>query len=100
MVVKLESEFGDVIELVTDPRAFLEKLLPPHDANNFPLLRFVDWYGNAIFNKNQMDQFLAEWQLIRGRAKNREEGALLETIERLAARVKDDSHLYLKFEGD
>lgn len=100
MVVILQSEFGEVIELVADPEKFLEKVLPPRDPTDFPLLRYIDWYGNTIFNRNQMDQFLTEWQRIQKRAQTPQEAELLSRIESLARRVKDTHHRYLKFEGD
>ena len=89
-----------MIERVLDPQNLLGPLLPAHDDEAFFCLRFVDWYGNTIFNRPQMTTVLAELQTIRAKATNPAQEALLDAIERLARLALVEPHRYLKFVGD
>jgi hypothetical protein len=82
---------------VVDPYGGLNRCLPLGDQS-FPLLQFVDPYGNAVFNHLQMPQLLEELQLLRSRCPDQELQSLLEKIRDLAEQCTH--HLYLRFVGD
>jgi hypothetical protein len=84
---------------VVDGYGGLNKCLPIANAA-FPLLQYVDPYGNAIFNKGQMPQLLKELELLIGSTSSDEEKILLESVRQLARRCWETEHLYLRFCGD
>jgi hypothetical protein len=98
--ISLETETGEILEQVFDPKNILEQVLPSYDDMSFYCLRFIDPYGDTVFNQLQMVLLLAELRRIREKVQNQEESAFLDQIETLANRCKAGPHLYLKFYGD
>lgn len=98
--VILQDERCKVILRVCDPGNLLHRVLPlPEDAS-FPLLRYVDWYGDAVFNRLQVPELLIELDRLVNRAGSEGERGILHQVRDLAARCEREPHLYLKFEGD
>ena len=95
----LENEDGERLEQVDDPKNLLHQLLPSEDAS-YQYLRFIDWYGDTIFNRLQIQPFLDEWDRITRAARTSEENELLGRIRELAIRCSTKPHLYLRFAGD
>jgi len=95
----LQTERGEAIERLHDPEGILTRLVPAGDEA-FQCWRFIDAYGDTVFNRLQMPQFLKELVLIRSRAGDAPAGRVLDALERLARRCQDEVHLYLKFYGD
>lgn len=95
--ITLQKENGAQIEGVADETNMLHRILP-HRKDN--ILSGIDWYGDTVFNGQQMEQFLAAWRDLKGGAENPEEAALLSAVEGLAERCANGTHLYLKFIGD
>jgi hypothetical protein len=101
MSVRVEGEGGDpVTNEVLDPGDLLHRLLPPHDDASYQCLRFIDWYGDTVFNRLQIPVFLEEIARTRQTAHGVEERRLLDSISELAEHCQKDVHLYLKFYGD
>lgn len=98
--ITLQDEFGAELDTVVDPKNLLGKLLPEYDDPAHPLLASIDFYGDTVFNRVQMDRFLVEWSDVMAKANTSEETALVSAIEGLAHRCRDGVHLYLKFIGD
>ena len=84
---------------VADGYGGLNRCLPIGDES-FPLLRYVDPYGNVVFNHLQMQQLLEEMNLLIARCSDQESKALLESVRDLAEKCRTSSHLYLRFRGD
>ena len=84
---------------VIPPDALLNRILPIDD-DSYPLLQYVDEYGNTIFNGRQMRQFLKEWDLIMSRAESQGGKESLQQIRRLAEECQEHPHLFLRFIGD
>ena len=57
--VRLESEDGEPLEEIEDPKNILHQLLPSEDAS-YNFLRFIDWYGETVFNRLQIPSFISE----------------------------------------
>lgn len=95
--VNLQDEKGAVIECIFDERNLLSELLPREDGS---LLSFIDPYGETIFNRLQIDQFLAEWSELEKKELKTEQAEYLKRVRQLAMKSKSDVHLYLKFIGD
>ena len=98
--VRLEGELGDTAAQVNDPGNVLHRLLPSADDNASAVLRYIDWYGDTVFNRLQMKPFLDEWRALRDRARSDDERKLVDEVRALAERCRDDPHLYLRFVGD
>jgi hypothetical protein len=96
--VVLRTESQEVLDGVDDDKNLLHVLLEPHDSA--PILSTVDWYGDTIFNRLQMQQFLSEWEMLRRIASTPDEAALVEKVKALALRCQSEPHLYLAFIGD
>ena len=99
LLIRLEDESGKSLEDLPDWDNVLSRVLPWGDQS-FHCLRYVDPYGNAIFNRLQMDELMQELKRIRGVAQTELEREFIDAVERLAQRCKDRLHLYLRFRGD
>src|SRR5687768_9773917 len=98
--ISLQDELGAELDSIVDPKNVLGKLLPEHDDPAYPILASIDFYGDTVFNRMQMDRFLTEWTDVAAKASTAEERLLLSAIEGMAHRCQDEVHLYLKFIGD
>jgi len=75
-------------------------MLPHPSDTRFICLRFVDPYGDAIFNRLQIPIVVEELNLLKGTLQDQEEATLLERVKILAERCRNEPHLYLRFIGD
>jgi hypothetical protein len=100
LAIVLESEDGKALATVEDLKNRLHHLLPKHDDDHFQMIRFIDWYGDTVFNRLQAATFLKEWETLRGNGNSKEDEDLVSAIRELAVRLQTEPHLYLKFYGD
>jgi len=98
--IKLEGEDREAVEEVRGDPHVVDMLLPDVSDVSFQCLRFVDPYGETVFNRLQMTQFLPEWDRLRGRATTLDQKRLFQDVRRLAERCSNEPHLYLRFSGD
>ena len=96
----LVDEHGAELARAPDPSGALNSLIPRRGDTRFQCWRFIDVYGDTVFNQCQMPQFLQELALVRASTTAPPARALLDCVERLATRCRDEVHLYLKFVGD
>lgn len=94
------NEWGAKDESVGDPTNILHRVLPAYENREYVHLNAVDWYGDTYFNYLQIPRFLVELQTLNASVSTPEERQLLEAINRLATRVGEGRHMYLKFIGD
>lgn len=97
--VYLQTIEGSKKDHAYDPHNSLAKIWPIGDPS-FPLLQYIDPYGNVIFNGAQMPEVLRELETLLGRSSNEEQRIVLDGISRVAARCKGDPHMFLRFRGD
>ena len=100
LCIAVRTESGKQVEFLADEKNLLNGLLESPDATTFPMLASIDRYGDTVFNRLQMDHFLAEWRTLFSRAVTPEETALLKAVQDLAEKSIRDVHLYLVFIGD
>ena len=99
IAIRLEDEHGNVLETLDWPN-WLDHLLPAYEDESFQCLRFVDPYGDTVFNRVQMPTFISELERVQQQAdSDRERGRLVE-VGRLAERCLREVHLYVRFFGD
>ena len=98
--VVLEDENGEPLDRFDDERNLFHRLLPEPDDATYQLIRFVDWYGNTVFNRPQMPALIEDLNKLATRVNTEEERELLRRVVDFAHRVREEPHLYLKFYGD
>jgi hypothetical protein len=68
--VRVETESGEVQDEVLDDNNLTEKLLPDREDGTSPCLRFVDPFGDTLFNQIQIPLLITELEKrLRGSAK-------------------------------
>lgn len=87
------------VDSVGDAEGGLNRCLPIDDPS-FQLLQYVDPYGNAVFNPNQMPELIEELERLMSSPANQKYRELLEKVRSLAIRCQGARHLYLRFRGD
>lgn len=90
--VILETEKKKAI--ATLPCEFYSSLSKSPDE--FRLLRYLDPYGDTVFNRLQMDDLIDDLQQL----KKMETNPLIDEMLLLAERCKQEAHTYLSFYGD
>lgn len=96
----LENEAGEPLGQVEDPTNILHRLLPGPNDTTYRYIGAIDWYGDTVFNHLQALHFLDEWRRMSAKASGPSETTLIRAIEKMAERVAEERHLYLKFYGD
>ena len=101
MPLKIVLQTIDGIRLAEalPPNAALNRILPFGDPS-FPMLQFIDPYGNTIFNGTQMQCFLPEWNRLIQRVTDPQESEFLLGVHSMAERCKNEPHVLLRFIGD
>lgn len=97
--VILEDETGKPLASLDDSRGTLSELLPAGDPD-FPLLRWVDPYGDTVFNRRQAEALLEELARLQRPDLGAREAAALARLRKLAEHCAREPHLYLRFRGD
>ena len=100
LTVVLQDEAGRPLGTVIDQRGTILALIEGGGGPGKRLLEGIDPYGDAVFNRLQMETFLDEWATMMERPESREERELLLAVAQLAEKCRNGMHLYLKFVGD
>ena len=100
--VVLEGEAGKEFDRISDTAGLLISLIRRRSGvnQNSCCLRFIDPYGNTVFNRLQMGELLAELAGLRQEASDPVQFELVKRIEELATQCQMRVHLYVKFYGD
>ena len=91
--VRLQDERGKPVI----PEDFVIEFATISEEVDFRLLGYIDRYGDTYFNRVQMEDFLADWDKLHPSAEQKDQWKLVRNI---AARCRDEVHLYLRFIGD
>ena len=70
MNVRLQGERGDVVEEVVDIDGLLAQSMRPSNVKSYKLLKYIDPYGDTIFNRLQTDLLGSELKDLRKKSKN------------------------------
>ncbi|MGH9745887.1 MAG: hypothetical protein ACRD59_07235 [Candidatus Acidiferrales bacterium] len=100
MSIRREDRQGKVIEEIPDLESLLSRFFPSWDDESYHFLRYIDPWGETVFNHLQMDELISELKRVRLKASTEEQRAFVDAIEGLASRCKEGDGLYLKFFGD
>ncbi len=97
--VALQTIHGKEFGLVTNTGGLLDRVLPIEDPR-FPMMRYIDPYGNTIFNGVQMYPLLEELDRLIEETSSPDGKRLLAQIRELAIQCRDHPHQFLRFIGD
>lgn len=97
ITVVIQDENGNMIsEQVGAPT----NLLSQTDDTRFTCLRFVDPYGDTIFNRLQLTPLLEDLRILRGCSQSDQHEDTFRQIEGLIQRCQAELHTYIGFIGD
>jgi hypothetical protein len=102
-VAGLEDPAGGTFDAAGDFDGFLPpaaELPPPPAANVCTLLRYVDSYGDTVFNQCQMDDLLHDIEIAARLNLTPDQRRGLDRLRVMAQRCRDSVHLYVWFIGD
>ncbi len=85
---------------VLDPRGLLVRALRSADLSRTLCIRFIDPFGNAVFNQAQIPVLAQELMALRVSASPSEAKDHLNQVIDLVARARGETHTYVKFVGD
>ena len=98
--IHFEDERGERLGALPDMDSLVEKFLPDASALEFPCLRFVDPYGDTVFNQAQIQQVLLELEMLSTREHEPEVGRHLRAVREFVQQAVDQTHTYIRFYGD
>jgi hypothetical protein len=98
--VVLQTLDGKRLDEAAPPAVALNRVLPSFEDESFPMLRFIDPYGNTLFNTNQMFGFLSEWDRLIGAINDDEISKFMMRVRSMAERCQKNPHTFLRFIGD
>jgi hypothetical protein len=96
---QIEDEAGKQIQFCHDVSGAFARLLASSDLSSSVCLRFIDPYGDTIFNRVQAVVLLKELGLVRAAADSTA-GAYIDKVLRFANTAARDPHHYVRFIGD
>lgn len=95
--VILEDEHKEMLSRLDEEFAS-ERLFDEAIRSDFKLLKYLDPYGDTIFNNVQMSDLVSDLKLLQ--EKEKDENTLIQNIINLANRCETETHVYLVFYGD
>ena len=98
--VRVETESGEVQDEVLDDRNLTEKLLPDREDGNSPCLRFVDPFGDTVFNQIQIPLVVKELETRMRAATKLEVKSHCEAILKVVSATVGEEHTYVRFSGE
>ncbi len=98
--VQLRRENGQVVASVDDPRMVLSRASIEGRFAETTLLRYLDPYGDAVFNSAQAGDLLTDIRERAHRHPTEAIGEFLRSLEPLVERLSSEAGVYLWFVGD
>jgi len=95
LVVKLEDDLGERSEWV-----MLHGVVPTNGSPDYPLLSGIAPFGKTVFNQQQMEVFLREWERVKERVRDESQLEAWQKIKDMAIACSEDRDLYLRFVGN
>ena len=97
----LHDESGNRIsEYVNDPMGVIARSLPYLDDHTYSCIRFIDPYGDTIFNSLQAKVMIGEWDRFKESFSEKDAETLWADVRNLIVRCANEVHVYLWFIGD
>jgi len=87
------------LDQASPSKTLLERLLPLGDTS-FPMLGFIDEYGDTLFSRVQMQLFIPEWDRLMQNVTDIVDAEFLLKVRQMAERCAKEPHIFLRFVGD
>jgi hypothetical protein len=97
--VRLENSLGEPIATLLDYEDSLEKITLECEPRRSAALRFIDAYGNTVFNRLQIPYLIRELERARENLSDPTILQFADDLLTLARRCRDEVDTYLKFYG-
>ena len=98
--IALVDEHGNDEAVVTGDTHLLDPILPHFQSDRFQCLRFIDPFGDTVFNRLQMQHLTHEWDALQRVSTDVATQDLLAEVADLIRKGTAEPHTYLKFIGD
>lgn len=98
--LRWENENGKEMGAVLDPHMIISKIVLKKNLQNTTCLRFIDPYGNAVFNQIQIPILISEIRDILQSESDPDIRDHLQCVLDLAGKSVGKTHTYLRFIGD
>jgi hypothetical protein len=97
--INLENEDGTVVESIQD-NGLLSKFIPEVHDNNYCCVKYINLWGNTVFNELQLDDFIKELKIITAKSEDENVKALVNKLIEFATRADNEGPGLIKFIGD
>lgn len=99
--VLVEDSVGNQLrEVVADPGALNPLLDMVENDESYCCLRFVDPYGDTVFNVGQVEQLLVELQQLLRVSTTHQQQSVIKELMDLARYCLEEPHRFLRMQGD
>jgi hypothetical protein len=99
LTIELRTEDGEVVEQIFDEGA-VARLRPPLDDASSTCLRFIDRYGDTVFNPVQASPLIRELEAKMDSVALTDDSDRIVRLIELATKCATGVHVYLWFIGD
>jgi hypothetical protein len=98
--LRWQDERGELLAELLDENGLVESFLPSFEAQDFPCLRFVDPYGDTIFNQIQIPELVSELERLSQQKHKPEIERHLKAVLDFVRQTVGQVHTYVGFYGD
>lgn len=99
-VVLQDERCNPIGSAVHDPQGVLAKCLPELDDESYCCVRFIDPYGDTIFNPLQAAAMIEEWDRLKAAFVDKNAEPFWAEVRDMIVRCSEKRHRYLRFVGD
>ncbi len=99
--IVLQDERGNRIgKIVHDTQGAIALSVPEPTDDSFSCVRFIDPYGDTVFNPLQASAMIEEWDRLKSAFAKHNAEPLWSELRELIVRCSEEPHTYLRFVGD
>lgn len=99
-VVLQDERCSHISDIINDSHGVIAFSLPQMSDSSYTCLRFIDPYGDTIFNPLQAAVMVEEWDRLKAAFAEKNAESLWADIRKLIVRCSEEPHVYLRFIGD
>ena len=99
-VVLQDERCSSISKTVHDPGGVIASALPAVSDGSYSCVRFIDPYGDTIFNPLQASVMIEEWDRLKPSFAEQNAEALWSEVRELIVQCSEEPHTYIRFIGD
>jgi hypothetical protein len=96
----VEDEHGEAIEIIPDDQNILSKIINTYNTSSCTLLKYIDPYGDTVFNHKQLNDLINDFSQIMNNSNESITKVYLRKVNSILVRNVNKVHVYFKFYGD